>query len=124
MCGSRAAKSYGSEGSRCRVSVAAVCCSFTCAIASVLRKFGSQTPHCAARFPPYLGSADVLSTPTSGGARGGVSAALAALSRRYYVDRPALLFQFFSRAVSGGRRLPPPYPPPPQSALHRPRPGP
>src|SRR6266576_58286 len=62
-------------------------------------KFGFPTPHCAARFPPYLGSADVLSTPTSGGARGGVSAALAALSGRHYVDRPAVLFQFCTRAV-------------------------
>src|SRR6266550_613368 len=65
-------------------------------------KFGLQTPHCAARFHPYLGSADVLSAPTSGGARGGVSAALAALSGRHYVDRPAVLFQFCTRAVHGG----------------------
>src|SRR5258705_3694035 len=65
-------------------------------------KFGFQTPHCAARFPPYLGSADVLSTPTSGGARGGVSAALAALSGRHYVDRPAVLFQFCTRSLHGG----------------------
>src|SRR2546422_11196240 len=54
-------------------------------------KCGSQTPHCAARFPPYLGSADVLSSPTSGGARGGVPAAAAALSGRHYVGAPGVL---------------------------------
>src|SRR6267378_2690423 len=35
MCGSRAAKSYGSWGSTCPVSVR--CCSFNCAIANILR---------------------------------------------------------------------------------------
>src|SRR5216117_2198227 len=37
MCGSRAAKSYGSGGSTCRVSGVAVRCSFTSAIAMILR---------------------------------------------------------------------------------------
>src|SRR6266550_613372 len=37
MYGSRAAKSYGSGGSTCRVSGVAVRCSFTCAIAMILR---------------------------------------------------------------------------------------
>src|SRR5882672_2263741 len=49
-----------------------------------------------------LASADVLTSPPTGGARGGVSAALAALSGRHYVDRPAVLFQFRARAVHGG----------------------
>src|SRR5205814_971120 len=53
-------------------------------------------------FPSYFGSAEraVLSHP--GGARGGVTAALAALPRRYYVDRPAVLLQFRAGAVHGG----------------------
>src|SRR6266849_9451742 len=49
-----------------------------------------------------LASADVLSSPPTGGARGGVSAALAALSGRHYVDRPAVLLQFRAGAVHGG----------------------
>src|SRR6266571_121926 len=65
-------------------------------------KFRFQTPHCATQFPPYLGSADVLSSPISGGARGGVPAALAALSGRHYVDRPALLLQLCTGPVRGG----------------------
>src|SRR5436309_1772542 len=48
-----------------------------------------------------LASADVLSSPPTGGARGGVSAALAALSGRHYVDRPPVLLQFRAGAVHG-----------------------
>src|SRR5207237_8396322 len=102
MCGSSAAKSYGSGGSTCRVSVAAARCSFTCAIASIPVKFGCQTPHCATQFPPYLGSAVVRSCSSVGGAGGRVSAALAALSGRDYVDRPTVLLQFRAGAVHGG----------------------
>src|SRR5438093_7083845 len=65
-------------------------------------KCGFQTPHCATQFPPYLGSADVLSSPPTGGARGGVSVALAALSGRHYVDWPLVLLQFRAGAVHGG----------------------
>src|SRR5436309_8680933 len=49
-----------------------------------------------------LASADVLSSPPTGGARGGVPAALAALSGRHHVDRPAVLLQFRPRAIHGG----------------------
>src|SRR5947209_2242012 len=62
------------------------------------------TPHCATRFPPYFAPRNVLSSPTSGGARGGVSAALAALPRRHYVDRSAVLLQLRAGSVHGGGR--------------------
>src|SRR5260370_13645802 len=65
MCGSNAPKSYGSSGSVCFVGVpAAPFCCWTCAIAGVPSKFGSQTPHCAAQFPPYLAPRNVPSSPT------------------------------------------------------------
>src|SRR2546430_11833022 len=70
-------------------------CPFECA---------SQTPHCATQFPPYFAPRNVLSSPTSGGARGGVSAALAALPRRHYVDRSAVLLQLRAGSVHGGGR--------------------
>src|SRR3989475_13181950 len=63
-----------------------------------------RTPHCATRFPPYFAPRNVLSSPTSGGARGGSSAALAALPRRQYVDRYAVLLQLRAGSVHGGGR--------------------
>src|SRR5437667_6194458 len=65
MYGSNAPKSYGSSGSVCFVWLpAAAFCSWTCAIAGVPLKFGSQTPHCAAQFPPYLAPRNLPSSPT------------------------------------------------------------
>src|SRR5881409_1372213 len=65
MYGSNAPKSYGSSGSVCFVWLpAAAFCSWTCAIAGVPLKFGCQTPHCAAQFPPYLAPRNLPSSPT------------------------------------------------------------
>src|SRR5881396_1127519 len=64
MYGSNAPKSYGSSGSVCFVWLpAAAFCSWTCAIAGVPLKFGSQTPHCAGRFPSYFAARTCPSFP-------------------------------------------------------------
>src|SRR5439155_6478037 len=53
MYGSRAAKSYGSGGSPCRVSGVTVRCSFTCAIAIILRSLVFK-PRIARHSSPHI----------------------------------------------------------------------